>query len=445
MKKRIFNARLNFVDRVVSLIKRERNIEQKVQLLLNVNYYLTNNHCGVFRYQPIEDTIQLLGESFRIKKPSTPRRNNFLHVMTKASITGGHTRVVENFIKNRANYNEKHDLVLVSQGDEKIPEFCLKMERNCSLINLSDLNTLEKISKLAGYAQHYEYIILHHHMYDVLPIIALSQFKHRGSIYTYNHADHLYWVGSSIISGSFEMSTDGLIFSKKRRNIKNTLLLPIPLEEKQYSSIDLKLKLDIPEDSKVVLTIGSQDRFVTNGYSYRDMVSDVLKRTDKTYFVIVGRHTEKSWGDLWSHPQLRFPGVVPKEELAVFYSNADIYVDSFPMGGGTATLDALCFNIPAIKVKHIFFEFDSLKPIVINSVDVADNIVKILNGDSLAFSANIDSHYRENFNSIFDKFIRHRREDSCNSGDELVCDFESYDHDLFSYQDNNKKAFNGYL
>jgi len=422
---------LKFVDKIISLAKNETDLEQKIYLLENVNYYMTNNHCGVFSYEPMEDILQVMSINFIIKKERKSKKNTFLHIMTKASVTGGHTRVVENFISNRKNYDESHNVLLISQNNEEKPSFIQEMGSEGNLFDLSSLNIIEKIKKISFLATKYEYIILHHHMYDIVPIIALSQFKDTKKIFAYNHADHFNWVGSSIITGSFEMSSDGMNFSKHRRGISNAILLPIPLKQKnKIVGSNLKKRLDISLEKKIILTIGSMDRFRTDGYSYEDMLNQVLK-DDKIVFIIIGNHTKDFWKDLWNHKNIRFEGLVPKEKLEEYYAIADIYVDTFPMGGGTATLDAISYGIPSVKVKHIFFEFDSLKSFVVDKEEVSGKLIQLLTKEyKKSENKKINMHFKHNWNNIFDDFISKKYI----RNEEKIETLEQYDLDLYNFQ-----------
>jgi len=431
MSQKIFDKRLKFVDSIVTLAKKEKDIKQKIYLLENINYYMTYNHCGVFRYEPIEELLQEIGKEFIVDNQVDIVKNSFLHIMTKASVTGGHTRVVENFIKNRKEYDEKHHVILISQNNETKPEFCKELESKNELFDLSNFDVLEKIKEIGLISGKYEYIILHHHMYDVLPIIALSQFKNKKNIYAYNHADHLYWVGSSILTGSFEMSMDGLNFSQLRREISNNILLPIPVEKKEKITTDLKEKLNISNNSKIALTIGSQDRFITDEYSYKDMLQEVFSKNKDICFIIVGKHTKEYWKELWTHPSMRFVGLIPKEQLGEYYSIADIYVDSFPMGGGTATLDALCYEIPSIKVKHIFFEFDSLKPYLVEKEKVSEKIIELFSSDIKNTNSTL-VHLKEQWNKLFDDIlVQIKKNESQKRKDNIV---DEYSLNLLKYQ-----------
>jgi len=428
----VFKRRLRFVDYVISLAKYEKNIKQKIYLLENISYYMVNYHCGVFRYEPIEELMQAIGNEIVTESIHHAKNNRFLHIMTKASVTGGHTSVVENFIKNRLGYDEEHHLLLVSQYDEIKPDFCHALDVNNKLFDVSNMEVETKIREIALISQGYEYVILHHHMYDVLPILALSRFKNKKNIFVYNHADHLYWVGSSIVSRTLEMSTDGAIFSATRRGIVDACILPIPLRKKEkISAGNLREKLNLSCQQKVLLTIGNKNRFLTKKYSYKDVIREVVKNTNDIVFVIIGDHDESFWGDLWSCHRVIFPGIVPKDELDAYYSIADLYLDSFPMGGSTATLDALCYGVPSIKVEHVFFEFDSLKPFVVKSNNIVRKIYEIFDKPEKCNLDGIAVHFRDEWNLRLNKIISTVFPSSLGSS---ISSHYKYDNDLYLFQ-----------
>lgn len=434
MSQNIFDKRLKFVDSIISLAKKEKDIKQKIYLLENINYYMTNNHCGVFRYEPIEELLQEIGKEFAVDNQVNIVKKSFLHIMTRTFTTGGHTKLVENFLINRTEYlDEIHNVVILYQYDNVFPIFIEELNNKNRLHNLSKLDIFEKINKLAELSLKYENIILHHNMYDTIPVLALSQFKNKKNIIIYNHADHLYWVGSSIVSHSLEMSSDGLNFSNSHRNIKNNYLLPIPLSNKQKLNFDLKKILEIKESQKIVLSIGHQHRYeVSKGdYSFREMVKEVLKIDKNIIFIIVGNHNENFWQDLWEHKNIRFVGLINREEIDKYYSIADIYVDSFPMGGGTATLDAITFGIPSIKVKHIFFEFDSLKPYLVEKEKVSEKIIELFSSDIKNTNSTL-VHLKEQWNKLFDDIlVQIKKNESQKRKDNIV---DEYSLNLHKYQ-----------
>lgn len=427
-----FKRRLRFVDYVISLTKHEKNIKQKIYLLENISYYMVNYHCGVFRYEPIEALMKTIGNELITESMGDAKNNRFLHIMTKVSVTGGHSSVVENFIKNRCGYDEEHHLLLVSQYDEVKPDFCHALDSNNKLFDISNMEVEDKIREIARVSRGYEYVILHHHMYDVLPIIALSKFKNKKNIFVYNHADHLYWVGSSIVNRTLEMSTDGASFSTTRRGVVDACVLPIPLRKRgKDPAVNLREKLNLSSQQKVILTIGNKNRFLTEKYSYKDVIREVIKNANDIVFVIIGDHDESFWGDLWTCSRIIFPGIVPKDELDAYYSMADLYLDSFPMGGSTATLDALCYGVPSIKVEHIFFEFDSLKPFVVKSHDIANKIYEIFDKPETGNLGGIAVHFRDEWNLRLNTIVSTTFSSISSSS---ISPHSKYDNDLYHFQ-----------
>lgn len=439
MSQEIFDKRLKFVDRIISLAKKEKDIEQKIYLLENINYYMTNNHCGVFRYEPMEELLQEVGKAFALDNQIDVEKNSFLHVMTRTFTTGGHTKLVENFLSNRKDYhNEIHDIAMMYQYDDILPVFMQECNDISHLYNLSYLGILDKIFKLAELSQKYEYIILHHNMYDTIPVIALSQFKNKKNIMVYDHADHLYWVGSSIVSHSLEMSSDGMNFSNSNRSIKNNYLLPIPLSAKMPVESNLKQELKITENQKIALSIGHQHRYEVGigEYSFKKMIKKVLEVNEDVVFIIIGNHDKNFWQDLYEHKNLRFVGLINRDEIDKYYSIADIYVDSFPMGGGTATLDAITFGIPSIKVKHIFFEFDSLKPFLVDKEKVSEKILELFSNNMKNTSSTL-IHLKEEWNKRFGEIISQIQKNEYRKNRVEVVD--KYSQNLANYQSNFEK------
>ncbi|MDO7204857.1 hypothetical protein Q5M85_12610 [Paraclostridium bifermentans] len=65
-------------------------------------------------------------------------------------------------------------------------------------------------------------------MYDPIPIIAFGVEGGPPIVYM-NHADHCFWIGSSIVDICVDISKYGQLVTKNRRGIDKSILLPIPL------------------------------------------------------------------------------------------------------------------------------------------------------------------------------------------------------------------------
>lgn len=419
--------KLRFISRVLRRVSKEKKLDQQVSLLTNLCYYLTFNNPGQAALGDIETAVLQISDNYKWSATQdvlagVNNQIKILHVLTEAALTGGHTRVVENTIDNRVGYNEEHQVLVTDQGRRELPSYFLKLQANNALHLISEDSLNSKIAQFINIAKHFQVIILHHHMYDVFSVVAAGAFRSNKLIVAYNHADHLFWVGSRAIDVLLEMSSDGLSFSKRQRFAKRFALLPIPLKPKVKVATELKSKLGIKPGVKVILTVGDEYRFHSKvgDLCYKDIVNDVLRCRDDVHFVIVGQHSESFWGALWRHPAITFTGRLNYEFLSHYYSIAALYLDSFPLGGGTSSLDAIMYGVPAIKVRHSFFEFDSLKPFVSEKYDIVMNINRLLscNAEDLI---NVDSHLPEIWNRNFDLAIHGLKDDSYD-GVDTSCD-----------------------
>ncbi len=98
------------------------------------------------------------------------------------------------------------------------------------------------------------------------------------------------------------------------------------------------------------------------------------------------------------------------------------------MGGGTATLDAITFGISSIKVKHIFFEFDSLKPYLVEKEKVSEKIIELFSSDI----KNTLVHLKEQWNKLFDDIlVQIKKNKSQKRKDNIV---DEYSLNLLKYQ-----------
>lgn len=408
----IFVKRARFVSRVLKLAHGERDPQQKLHLLTNLSFFLSNNVAGFASHTQIEELIEQLAQELRpdtdLLGDNIPARGSYLHVVTSVASSGGHTAVLQNLITNRARFGEQHTVVALDQ-DGAVPEQFLAglPEAERSFIDLSQLSIPEKLAEALRLASKCERMIFYPHMHDAMAALIAAIIRGHRTIYFYNHADHLYWVGSRFCDCLLEMSSDGLAFSKSQRLARDHALLPIPLAQ---PDIERRSQDQAALSDFRVLTIGDGYRFASTPgeYTYRCFIRSLLAKRPNFTFVIIGFQQAEMWGELWNHPRVIFPGRLGRQELNQYYSGCDLYVDSFPLGGGTATLVALAAGIPALKVKHRFFEFDSLKDASVSVSELEQRVLDIYDG-MIPFADNISMHLSSDWNAQFDKIIAGER------------------------------------
>ena len=382
-----------------------RNISNENEEKLNINIaqyaltYATDNCCGIFYSRKLENFFTDLGRKYSCPVSEEYDSNTYLHVMTTTYLVGGHTRVVERWIKD-ADENQRHSVILIKQEGE-IP-LTLKdniKQKNGELYLIENgKNLIDKALTLRKIASKYEYVILHTHMDDPTATVAFSHESFHRPVIFFNHADHIFWIGKNVADIIADINIKKSI-TETRRNIKNRLKLPIPVENKKKiikDKVQSRKKLGISPDAKVIVTSGSAYKYkrVFNDTKFYDLIEKILKKIDKVNVFVIGPNKhDQHWSEIKTkyNGKIWVLGTLPYDKGYTDYlSAADLCLDSYPFNGYTTCLDAIAFNLPLISLDRAWSgsDFISNLPGCINTIDEAvDTIEKILN----------NGNYREEF------------------------------------------------
>ncbi len=280
-------------EKKILKFKKEKDENKKICFAQNALSYAAFNGCGYFYCAELEKFYTDLAKKYDLKNYNINFiPNSVLHVMTTCYNSGGHTRVVEGWIK-RADSNQKHSVVLLKQVSREIPELLKENIKNKNgelfIFNLDD-NQIEKALKLRKLALEYEFIVLHTHMDDPVATIAFGSEKFTRPVILFNHADHMFWIGKSIADITADIQ-GGSSITPSKRLIKNPFFLGIPYDDKkiEYSKEEAREKLDIPLDKKIVLTIGSDFKYFPFGkISYKKSLEKLFEKDKNLLFFAIG-------------------------------------------------------------------------------------------------------------------------------------------------------------
>jgi glycosyltransferase involved in cell wall biosynthesis len=382
----------SFFDLLLKRLSKEKRIDQKICLGEIAARFATFNHCGIFVSYTLEKELISVANQIKISLSPGFQKNSFLHIMTTCYTAGGHTAVVENWIKF-APKDQKHSLVLIDQGNTPVREtlFDAVKSQNGEIIQLKNLTPLEKAIRLRELASSYEFVILHVHMFDLIPVLAFGTEDFERPVLVYNHAGHMFWVGATICDLLLNLSLSEQYFSIAQRKITKNAILPIPLSPPNLSTLStppniLKNKLKIPSNSRVILTVGSSVKLKPlNNLNFVSVALDLLKINNNLFFLIIGPNKdEKIWVEASERGdgRIKVLNVVPRSELDNYIGLADLYIDSFPMNGGTIALEVALSGVPIISVKTGFCQFDSILDHTITFDKLEIEVIKRLNPQS---------------------------------------------------------------
>ncbi|MEM0135428.1 MAG: glycosyltransferase, partial [Thermoplasmatales archaeon] len=333
------------------------------------------NHPGVFFSDSLErllGSISLI-ESNKVTLPLSftkrDSRSRILHIVSELYDTGGHTRALLRWIENTRNFHN-NSIVITRQV---IPPKYVRAELSRLGVNYISLlgkgsNVLYRAGILRKLTEECaDYVILHTHPDDVVPILAYSKME-TTPVLLFNHADHVFWLGSSISDSILNIRDSALQLSITRRNNNTNLILPIPLSiRNSYPVVKAKDKLGVRE-KKVMLTIASDYKFSPiESYNYALFFSKFLEKRNDTILIVVGASSNGNLSILKSAFPSKVLLVPSTPDIEIYKSAADIYIDSFPLSSLTSCLDAAVYNLPIISVKN--------------------DLIQIVNSDDPAFDA----------------------------------------------------------
>ena len=416
----ILQERLSFFEKIESLIydcHLRRQDHDTLQLAVFAATFASMFHTGAFTSAVIEKALIQIGESHKAQQ-SNPKPGSILHVMTTAANAGGHTRVVENWI-NFAAGNQTHSLLLTSQvPGMTIPSELSKNIEKASgkLYILRNESLISKALKLREIASQYETVVLHVHMYDVVPNIAFSVEEFKRPILYYNHADHVFGLGITVSDVVVDISMRGNEISSTKRGINDRVILPVPVDmpTRNTNRLNCRKRLNIQHDKKLILSIGSPFKYRPTGeFNFPKMAQSLVSKSDDYVFYIVG----PSGGELWwksilchSQSKIITKGWVPHEDLFDYYSSADLYIDGFPVGGATACIEAIVSGISLITVDNGLTQFDFAKHYQVEKSNVVASAIAFLSGiqnnsyDSALKT--IDMHLKNNWMSQYEMVLQ---------------------------------------
>lgn len=326
---------------------------------------------GFFFSAEMEHLLGEIGQRFGVPvAPSSTSSspNRFLHLTTTTSGMGGHTRAVSRWIETCAEFApfEQHSILVSRQRDEPVPDWIVRsaQETGGQVFQLSaDLPWMRAAAEVRARAADFDVIILHTEPIDLLPNLAL--YDRPRPVMFFNHTDHFFSLGTGVAQVISDMRTVGQSISKRFRSPRaQKLLLPLPLLDHQVSrsgKTEARRKLGLPVDAHIALTIGEPYKYSPlPGYNFSALVQSLCARDPKLLIVGIGISEWEPFPELKEQMGGRFLPlgfIFDRDVVELYYSAADIYLDSFPCSSLTAVLDAARRGLP---VQRLHFPYQPL-------------------------------------------------------------------------------------
>jgi glycosyltransferase involved in cell wall biosynthesis len=285
-----------------------------------------------------------------------------LHILTKALDVGGDTRMVWRWIQQDST--RQHSVVLTRQGALRVPALLQDAVRaaggQITILNEKRGGLREWAQHLRSLAQEVDLIAVHVHPNDVLPAIAFAIRQDVPPIVYVNHADHVFWVGTSACDLVVSVRGSGAALVQTRRHIsaeRNALLpLSLPSFVRTHTRTEAKALLGLPPQAVVLLSVARPHKYDPvkhhNGldaFCWPETLIPILARHPEAVLLVVGPEPRGRWAEAAAKTQNRIRALGTRDDTALFYQAADVYLDSFPFASVTSLLEAGSYGVPLLS------------------------------------------------------------------------------------------------
>lgn len=324
-----------------------------------LGFYAWMNHTGHYASPTLENTLLEIGRQTVPVAPKSKRpkkaRPSVLHVMTQAYAIGGHSRVVWRWMEQ--DDTRSHSLALTRTGAAVPQELVQQVGKSGGTITELTGSHLARATALRELATGADFIVLHTHSYDVLPLLAFANPLGLPPVILFNQANHLFWYGAQVANVITSFDETCLNSAVRERGIPRThqALLPLPLTStpRSLSRPEAKQKLGLPADSTFMLTIASDYKFhpLPDEPGFLDHHLPFVQNNPNVHHWVIGVEPSPYWSAATLATHGRFRIFPPTRDIAIHQQAADIYLDSYPVGSPTSLLESALYETPPVSLR----------------------------------------------------------------------------------------------
>ncbi|MFT4756021.1 MAG: hypothetical protein ACI8Q1_001463 [Parvicella sp.] len=282
------------------------------------------------------------------KKEAVPKK--VLHIGTEFYNVGGHTRVALDWIKN--DLESHSEILLINQTRE------FNLETAAKIHYLREGSHLEKAEELRSFFtdNYFDVIVLHQHMEDVVPTLALWDIKEKTDslVLFYNHANFRFSLGNIVAHKRVNITEGDQHISKQFRYPMEDCVLPFVLgdalpEKSEKIIIKSKKELNI-NDEIVFISIGSAYKYTP--YWDQNFFAEwnaFLLENKNCILIVIGcvlKDFESFCPNVEKASNLKLLGLVvnPSE----YYQIGDYILDIYPMPTGLGMIQGTFWGLAPI-------------------------------------------------------------------------------------------------
>ncbi len=353
------------------------NLMAAARLAQLAAYYAFHGR-GLFASPRLENLVLKIGRQIPTDPvPAEPARTdgirNVLHVLTHAQPIGGDSRFAWRWMQ--WDQNSRHSVAITTQASvedryeipEIMKEAAAKSGGSVHALKAPPSDPLAQAIELRRMCQKSDFVALHLYPYDIVPVLALATGCDAAKVILVNHADHIFWVGGSISHCIAHLRRQSTRFLEERRQLhsKQSSTLPIPVVPRPstLSKAEAKKKLGYNPDAVLLLTVATKFKYsAPHRTGFLELVTPVVRECPEVIVVAIGSAPEGKWLEANAETGGRILALGVRWDTELFYTAADIYLDSVPFSSITSLLEAGSQGVPLLGFKSTDPELHLLGP-----------------------------------------------------------------------------------
>lgn len=341
------------------------------------------NHDGIYQDDELETVVEqkVLQSKDYLPTDFSERCTDTVLVVSELYGNGGHSAVVMNWMRMFRDEGD-HKLLITRSITSKVDE---SLVRDGVPYHLCINQGVSLVNEILQHAVNAERVVLHIHPSDIESAIAARILAQAGkSIIFYNHADHVFTYGISTAKTVCEISSYGIALNNRTGRAKNPCYLGIPINFHEDQS-----DTGLGEGSgrvKTVLSCGDATKYAPSNVFFGEFIDCLLRQEPNVTILLVGPTGDEPWWDghvsRWGD-RVQFLGVLAHDKYVAVMARADVYVDSFPITGGTAFPEALLNGKLVAGLQNPIQGYSPADELRVKNVEqLAERVIKLLMRDS---------------------------------------------------------------
>jgi len=353
--------------------------------------FATQKHCGVFASERIERSLRTISDARPDRAPVFQRAKHLkdvrrvLHVATELTVVGGLTRMMTRWINTDAS--RQNSVALTRYRGvlpQQLADAVARTGGQIHKLNTKVGSAFDWALNLRKLAREYDLVVMHIHCEDTIPVIAFGPSETLPPVLLLNHADHIFWIGSSVSHAVLNLREAAADITINRRGVapERSLMLPTLIDppSRKMSRKEARAVLGIDEDAVVLLSVARGAKYrPINGVTYASRFVEVLKANPKARLFVVGSGSPDDWKAAQDQVPGRITGLPEQPDPSAYFEAADIYVDSYPFSSSTSLMEAAGYGLPLLT---LFVAPDEARLVGINHLGLIGGLVQARSTDA---------------------------------------------------------------